>query len=242
MGFKVWMAGAALAGLHFAATAAPAMRAEAPPSADLTYSVQAMQKGFTLDGESVVNWRAGDGKYSLVANTRASLLGQILENRSEGTLDASGLSPTGFYEKRMRKPSFTTTFDREAKTITFSEDKKKSYPIRGGEQDRATVQWQLAAMARANPGRFVPGAEIGFVVAGRNDAELWRFKVGEKQTVATGAGSLQTVHLVKQPGSRPGQDVQVWLAPSLGWYPVKLRVSDKEGEYVEQTLSKLIKK
>lgn len=238
MGFKHILAGAALAGWQFAAVAAP-VRADLPPSADLSFEVQARHKGFMLSGESQVNWRVGDGKYAVVANTRASLLGQILENRSEGTVGPRGLEPTSFYEKRMRKPAFTTTFDRKAGAITFSEDKDKRHAIRGGEQDRSSTQWQLASMARAAPAKFVTGSEVAFVVAGRDDAELWRFTVTGKETLATGAGTLQVVHLSKAPG---GPAVDVWLAPSLGWYPVKLRVSDKEGEYVEQTLTKLVKK
>lgn len=243
MGFKHLMAGVALAAWQLASPAlAQDGRADVPPSADLIYTVQALQKGFSLAGESVVNWRAADGRYSLVSNTRAVLLGQIIENRSEGAIVAGGLAPDRFYEKRMRKAPFTTTFDRDANKVVFSEDKKKRYTIRGGEQDRASAQWQLASMARATPARFVPGAEVSFLVAGRTDARLWRFKVAGKETLATGAGSIETVHLAKA-NTEPGeQAVDLWLAPSLGWYPVKLRFSDKDGEYVEQTLAKLTKK
>lgn len=243
MGFKLLIAAAALAALQAAPLAsAQDARASVPPSADLVYNVQALQKGFTLSGESVVNWRAANGRYSLVSNTRAALLGQILENRSEGAIVATGLAPDQFYEKRMRKAPFTTTFDRGAKLVTFSEDKKKRYQIKGGEQDRASAQWQLASMARAAPSRFAPGAELSFVVAGRTDARVWRFKVAGKETIATAAGSYETVHLARS-GAEPGeQAVDLWFAPALGWYPVKLRFSDKEGEYVEQTLAKLTKK
>ncbi|MFD2365537.1 DUF3108 domain-containing protein [Pseudoduganella sp. GCM10020061] len=243
MGLKHLMAGAALAALQASSLAmAQDGKADVPPSADLTYTVQALQKGFSLAGESVVNWRVADGRYSLVANTRAMLLGQIIENRSEGAIVATGLAPDQFYEKRMRKSPFTTTFDREANTVAFSEDKKKRYQIRGGEQDRASAQWQLASMARATPGKFAPGAEVSFVVAGRTDAKMWRFKVAGKETLATGAGTLETVHLAKSNPEPGEQAIDLWFAPSLGWYPVKLRFSDKDGEYVEQTLAKLTKK
>lgn len=241
MGFKHMIAGATLAALHVAAFAA-GLKADVPPSADLTYAVQALQKGFALSGESVVNWRNTEGRYSLVANTRAVLLGHIIENRSEGAVDDTGLAPASFYEKRMRKAPFTTTFDREAKVVTFSEDKKKRVAIKGGEQDRATIQWQLASMARATPEKFSPGSVVSLVVAGRTDAQNWRFKVVGKEPVATGTGSVQAVHLVKAPAEASEQSVDLWLAPSLGWYPVKLRFSDREGEYVEQTLQKLTKR
>jgi len=38
------------------------------------------------------------------------------------------------------------------------------------------------------------------------------------------------------------QTLDLWLAPGLEWYPVKLRFSDGDRDYVEQTLEKITKK
>ena len=121
------------------------------PSADLVYSIKAKQRGIGLSGESVSNWRAGDGKYSLLAETKAALFGKILEQRSEGTVDDFGLAPSQFVEKRFRKEAATTTFKRDSKTIVFSEG-DDSYPLKGGEQDRNSTVWQLVSVARATRG------------------------------------------------------------------------------------------
>lgn len=212
------------------------------PSADLVYSIKAKQKGLSLSGESTSNWRAGDGKYSLLAETRAALFGKILEQRSEGTVDDYGLAPGQFVEKRMRKEAATTTFKRDSKTIVFSEG-DKSYPLKGGEQDRNSTLWQLSAVARGAPEKFVPGSEWTFFVAGRHDAEPWTFKVVKEEPVATGQGEVQAVHLIKAPPpNKKGQQVDLWLAPSLEWYPVKVTFADDDGDYVEQTLQKIVKK
>lgn len=212
------------------------------PSADLVYSIKAKQKGIALSGESVSNWRAGDGKYSLLAETKAALFGKILEQRSEGTVDDYGLAPAQFVEKRFRKQAATTVFKRDSKTIAFSEG-DKSYALKGGEQDRNSAVWQLTAVARAAPEKFVPGSEWAFFVAGRHDAEPWIFKVVKQETVATGQGLVEAVHLVKAPPTdKKGQQVDLWLSPSLEWYPVKVTFEDDDGDYVEQTLQKIIKK
>lgn len=237
-----------------AATFAPAM-ADAPvehpvikrpyklaPSADLVYSIKAKQRGIALSGESVSNWRAGDGKYSLLAETKAALFGKILEQRSEGTVDDYGLAPAQFVEKRFRKEAATTTFKRDSKTIVFSEG-DDSYPLKGGEQDRNSTVWQLVSIARATPEKFTPGSEWSFFVAGRRDAEPWTFKVVKQETVATGQGLVEAVHLIKAPPpDKKGQQVDLWLAPSLEWYPVKLRFSEADGEFVQQTIEKITKK
>ena len=238
-----------------AATLSPAMAADEPvdhpvikrpyklaPSADLVYSIKARQRGIALSGESVSNWRAGDGKYSLLAETKAALFGKILEQRSEGAIDDFGLAPAQFVEKRFRKEAATTTFKRDSKTIVFSEG-DDSYPLKGGEQDRNSTVWQLVSIARATPEKFTPGSEWSFFVAGRRDAEPWTFKVVKQETVATGQGLVEAVHLTKAPPpDKKGQQVDLWLAPSLEWYPVKVTFADDDGDYVEQTLQKVVQK
>jgi hypothetical protein len=244
--FKQLVLGAMLAGALAGARALehPVVKRafDLPPSADLTYSIKARQKGFALNGDALISWRANDSKYSLNADTRASMLGKILENRSEGAIDSYGIAPAQFYEKRFRKDPSTTTFNRDSKTISFTEG-KLSYPLKGGEQDRSTAPWQLVAVARGAPDKFTAGSEWSFFVAGRRDAEPWTFKVVNREPVRTGLGEVEAVHLVKAPPpDSKDQQVDIWLAPAHEWYPVRLRFTDDDGEFVEQTLEKITKK
>ena len=235
------MAGAAVPE-HIAEHVAVKHPVDLPPSVDLSYSIKARQHGFSLSGDAAVNWRVAGGKYTMQADTNAMLLGRILENRSSGTIDEYGIAPIQFYEKRFRKDPSTTTFDRAAGAITFTESKLR-YPIKGGEQDRATAPWQLVAAARGAPAKFVAGSEWTFFVAGRRDAEPWTFKVVNQEQVHTGVGDLNTVHLVKAPPpDSKDQQVDIWLAPTLEWYPVRLRFTDNDGEFVDQTLDRVTRK
>jgi hypothetical protein len=213
-----------------------------PPSAELTYNLTARQSGFTLSGKAVITWRAGDGKYQVNAESRVSLLGKITENRSQGLIDSYGLAPAEFYEKRFRKDPTTSTFDRAAKVLSFS-DGKQTYPLKGGEQDRASVTWQLVAQARAAGTAFKPGSAWPFFVAGRHDADPWTFKVGKREKISTPMGEFDAVHVVReQTEAIKGQSLDLWLAPAQEWYPVKLRFSDDDKDFVEQTLEKIVKK
>jgi hypothetical protein len=213
-----------------------------PPSADLNYTLKIKQSGLSLNGVATVQWRAGDGKYSIATESRAAIFGKVVENRSEGAVDDFGLAPATFYEKRIRKDPYTTTFKRDAKTISFTES-DVTYPIKGGEQDRSSAQWQLAAQARANPDKFKPGSEWVFFVAGRRDAEPWSFKVVNTEQVHIGSGDVSAVHVVKAPPpDAKGQQVELWLAPSMDWYPVRVLFNDTDGDFVDQTLEKVVKK
>lgn len=210
-----------------------------PPSAEISYSVQARQRGLALKGESLTSWRLDGDQYTIVSDTRVPLFGKIIEHRSEGAVDAYGLAPARFSEKRLRKEATTTTFERDSKTIVFSAS-DESYPLKGGEQDRISAVWQLLAIARANPGKFTPGSKWVLFVAGRRDAEPWSFKVVNTENVATGQGEVDALHLVKAPPpDAQGQQVDLWLAPTLNWYPVRVRFADNDGDFVEQTLEKI---
>lgn len=213
-----------------------------PPSVDLSYQIKARQKGFSISGDAVVSWRVADGKYTLHTDSRAMILGSLLANRSEGTIDAFGVAPALFHEKRFRKEPSITTFDRASRTISFSES-KLTYPIVGGEQDRTSVPWQLVAVARAAPEKFVAGSEWTFFVAGRRDADPWTFKVLKQETLRTALGEVATVHMVRlPPPDDQGQQIDIWLAPSMEWFPVRLRFEDGEGEFVDQTIDKITRK
>jgi hypothetical protein len=213
-----------------------------PPPADLAYKITAKQKGISLGGSALVSWRVSDTRFSASNVSNAQILGKILENRSEGVIDEYGLAPLRFTEKRFRKDPTTAVFDRTAKQISFEND-KTTYPMLGGEQDRGSAQWQLSAVARAAPEKFVAGSEWKFFVVGRRDAEVWTFKVVNRETIRTGMGAMQTVHFSKAPpADSKGQRLDVWLAPGQEWYPVKLRFSDEDGEFVEQVIEKIVKK
>lgn len=213
-----------------------------PPSADLVYKIEARKKGISLGGDSLLSWRVGNGTFSVSNVARASFLGKILDNRSEGVIDAFGLAPTQFNEKRFRKEPTLATFDRAARKISFNTG-DEHYPLLGGEQDRSSVQWQLAAVARAAPEKFVPGSEWKFFVAGRRDAEVWTFKVVGREVLRTAMGNLQAVHFIKAPqADANAQHIDLWLAPGNEWYPVKLRFSEADGEFVQQTIEKITRK
>ncbi len=212
-----------------------------PPSADLKYSIRASQKGIALNGDGSVQWRNTGQTYRATAEIRAMLLGKILEEKSEGKFDAFGLAPTSFTEKRLRKSPVSVNFNRQAKTIEFGATEQAS-PLQGGEQDRHSITWQLASVARGTPAKFKPGSTWKFPVAGRKDVQTWTFKVMQQEKATTKLGELTTMRILRLPDDAKDQKIEIWLAPTLNWYPVKLRIAEPNGDYVEQTVESITKK
>lgn len=223
--------------------ARPAMNL--PPPAELHYSIRAKQSGISIGGEASVNWQLtalnGEQKYIIQTETRASWIGKILEASSRGHVDQFGLAPEQFREKRFRRDEAVTTFDRNTKTIRFTIGDKR-YPIKGGEQDRSSATWQLIATARAAGEQFAPGSEWKMMVAYTYDADPWTFKVDKRETVKTKLGDIVALHIVKvPPPNSKEQHLELWLAPSIEWYPVRIKFSDADGSFVDQTLESIKK-
>lgn len=218
----------------------PKHKLNLPPPATLAYSIKALQSGMTITGDGILKWTAGGGKYLAESETRAMIVGKILDAKSEGTVDAYGLAPASFSEKRLRRERSTTTFDRAGKTISFSAAPEKHSMV-GGEQDRSSIIWQLVGMARAAPAKFKPGASWTFMVAGNKNAEPWTFKVGKQEKIRTAQGDLNAVRISRLPPDAKGQQLDLWLAPSLEWYPVRLRWTEDNDESIEQTLQSVTK-
>ncbi|TCS37753.1 uncharacterized protein DUF3108 [Paucimonas lemoignei] len=212
------------------------------PSADLNYALKARFRGIPLEGSGVVKWRAGSGKFQVSVDASAAVFGKVQSSSSEGLIDSYGLAPVTAVEKSFRKKPTTVTFDRSNNTLTFSAS-SESYPLLGGEQDRASILWQLVGNARASAKKFTSGSSWMYFVAGRTDAHAWTFKVGKTEKITTPMGSFEAVKIARllEPGSRE-QQLDIWLAPSLEWYPVKLRFSEPDGEVIEQTLASITRK
>ena len=213
-----------------------------PPSVELTYAIKARQKGIPVEGEALMRWSIDANRFSATSEARAVLVGKILDARSEGNIDAFGLAPATFIEKRFRKGTATTTFDRAAGTIRFT-NSEQTYPIKGGEQDRNSVIWELVAVARATPARVRPGASWNFFVAGVRDAEPWTFKVVKQEKIRTALGEMNALHVTRVPlTDSKEQHIDIWLAPAIEWYPVRVRYSEDDGDYIEQTLRAISRK
>ena len=108
-----------------------------------------------------------------------------------------------------------------------------------GAQDKASIPLQLAAIARGDPKQLTGAIDI-FVGEDR-DAAIYRFTVVGQEQIDTKLGILQTWHLTRppQPGSYKSQ-LDIWLAPAHGWYPVRIRNTERNGAVTTQTVNNIV--
>ena len=197
-----------------------------PPPAQLNYTVLAARDGRKVEGRGTINWQPSGEQYSISGDAGIIFL-TVLNYKSTGSVDLSGITPELYVEKRFGKSETNTHFHRERKTISFSAS-TNSYPTSGGEQDRASVIWQIAAMGRGDSDKFTPGLNFGMLIAGTRSAAVWRVVINGKQSVRLTNETVEAWHLTILPVEQ-SQELQfeLWLAPEKEWYPVKLVKANK---------------
>lgn len=212
-----------------------------PPSAELEYDVQALREGQQWYGSGRFRWESAAGSYSITGEASIWLLFKItvLNFRSEGRINDVGIAPVLYSEKPWRKSATNTHFQHDKGLISFSAS-TATYPYHGGEQDRASIAWQLASIGRGDPAQFAPGTELDITVAGARDADSWRIRVAGEEETDTPYGRFATWHVVRVPraGSHD-QQIDIWLAPQREWYPVRVRYTYANGDYLDLSLSEL---
>jgi len=220
--------------LQFALANLPAMRTAMPAAARYVYRTSNSEIRIAT-GTTVVEWTLGDdGRYELRLATRAVGM-NVLELLSQGRLRDFGLAPDRYTETRARRAPESARFDWERRRITFSA-RAHERALPEGMQDRVSFQIQLMLLGQAQPRLFRSGAQLVMWMAGRDDVAEYRFRSAGRETTSTGAGALEAVRLERIVAHDGEARIDVWLAPSLNWLPVRLRFSDRLGRVTESVL------
>ena len=196
--------------------------------------------GTKWTGVAAMAWQNRGDRYDLTLEaglnmfiTRINLL--VLS--SEGLIDASGVVPVKATEKRKGRAQTATHFNAADKVITFSATSATA-PWQAGVQDKASLPFQLAAIGRADVKQLAGNIDI--LVGEEKNATVFRFQMVGEEELETAMGRLATWHLRRPPrkGTYSSQ-LDIWLAPSMQWYPVQIRNTEANGALTTQTVTKL---
>ncbi|MDA7418910.1 DUF3108 domain-containing protein [Xenophilus arseniciresistens] len=204
-----------------------------PGSVRLDFAVtgqQGMQPMSGVFGELI--WLQDGSSYNARLALRV-LFRTIRTQTSVGALSAAGIEPRRFSDAR--RSEVATHFVRESGQIVFSSTTTPA-PLMPGAQDRLSVILQLAALMAGDPDRHPPGSSFSIQTAGARDAETWRFSVEGEEQLETPAGSYLTRRLVRLPRKDYDQKIELWLAPELGWLPVRIRQTQANGDFADMQL------
>jgi hypothetical protein len=186
-------------------------------------------------GTTTVDWSiGGEGRYRLRMVTTAIGL-TVIELESQGALRGFGLAPDRYTEARVRRGVVAANFDWDGRRVTFSA-RPHERVLADGVQDRISFQFQLMLLGQAVPERFRKGARTVLQIVGRDDVAVYRFESLGRDRTVTGGGEIDTVRVERIVADPSDARIEVWLAPDLGWLPVRLRFTDRQGRVTESVL------
>lgn len=198
-----------------------------PGSVRLTYQVQANKFPYQLSAELL--WQRAGTAYS--ARLAFNALGLSRVQTSRGLIGARGLEPIRFSDKY--RSEVAAHFVREQGKVTFSAN-TPDVPLLTGAQDRLSILIQLAGMVASAPTRYPPATTVPIQTIGPRDADTWVFTVGETETLSLPGGDQAALKLVRNPRQEFDQKVEVWLAPALDYLPARVRITEANGDFVDQ--------
>jgi hypothetical protein len=229
MNFVARLAAAACA-LLIATSLLAAPPARIKVSYDLSYNGTVMAEGSeTLehDGRAyrIESEAKGKGLFALMNRGAVKRI-------SRGEVLPAGLRPVEFRDQRGdRAPEFAR-FDWGKRVVTHERPSNNgSSPLVDGMQDRVSFMWSFA---------FVPpkGDVKAVVVDGRGTTQF-HYVVAGREMLKTGAGNIETLHLVKQKEGGDQRGTELWLAVQRSYIPVRLLVIEKDGTRVDQVVTRI---
>jgi hypothetical protein len=205
-----------------AATEFPLLPKQLPPRIDLAYRAFLGTRGFFI-GDAVYRLEHSANQYKISTVGEARGLAAILfrgqgKATSEGAITASGLQPNIYsIERTSNYRRESATFDWETGMVTLNDD--KALPLELPTFDPLAVLWQFYF---APPGQ----EDAEFNIATTRKIYHYIFHRIGNETVTLPFGEVEAQIWRRQTGDG-GLEAQIWLAPSLHYVAVKVRLSNE---------------
>jgi len=207
--------------LEEAIPAAPSLAPprELPPRIDLAYRAFLGTRGFLI-GDAVYRLEHSGSQYRISTVGEARGLAALLfpgeaRAKSEGAITADGLQPTNYSVERTNRRE-AASFDWESGMVQLNGD--QSAPLELPTFDPLVVLWQFY---------FSPPAQdqIEFNIATTRRIYHVTFRRIGTEKITLPFGDVDT-EIWKRVDADSTVQAQIWLAPSLRYVAVKLRLSN----------------
>ncbi|WP_250433537.1 DUF3108 domain-containing protein [Caballeronia sp. ATUFL_F2_KS9A] len=200
-----------------------------PPTGDLRYDT--LVNGM-MNQTGTIHWSNDGQHYEMIVSIPLPFVGPYVYS-SKGHIDGFGIAPEQYSEQRGRRAADIAIFNRETKQIVYTKT-PQSQPLADGAQDRFSVVMQLASLVRGAPDKYKPGVTRQFSVADNDSNEIWPIETVGDETVEARGGFTTARHFTRLPrkeGDR--RKLDIWLAPSIGWLPVRILQTEPNGMQIE---------
>lgn len=201
------------------------------------YRLQAQISGLRFNINARMEWAVHQDRYQSKLRYSVPLLGHRTQT-SEGLWTPSGLLPLVFNESTTRRQT-ELAFDWEAKRVSRNQE-PHIQSLATGAQDPLSVFFETGIQLAQLPPGQKPPPSITVHVVGLRRAEDWTFHLMGTENLDLPAGQIEALHW-QRPASADDKGVyaDIWFAPALGYLPVRIRLSQDNGDVLDQQLSVL---
>lgn len=203
-----------------------------PEPVRLLYALSGESKKLRYNARGELLWKQDGQRYE--ARLEASLLFFGARTfTSTGSITPEGLAPQRYSDKR--RTEVAVHFDQTNRRATFSAN-TPDVVLQTAAQDQLSVFLQIGGILAAEPAQYPSGATLAIQTIGPKDADIWIFTVEERAKINLPSGEIDTQKLTRNPRKPFDQKVELWLAPGMGYLPVRLKVTNANGDYIDQQL------
>jgi hypothetical protein len=213
-----------------ASTTPPPVRLPAPTR--LAYDVSGQAKKLSYSARAELLWQHDGSHYEARQEVSLFLLGSRSQ-KSVGQITPQGLAPERFSDRARSEQA--AHFDQAKGRVTFSANTPEA-AVGPGAQDRLSIFIQLGALLAGDPERFTPGTQITLTTVSARSADRWTFTVEGPETLELPAGSTPTLKLQRLPRRDYDQKAELWVAPALGYLPVRIKLTQANGDFADLRL------
>lgn len=208
-----------------------------PPARQLGYDVEiASAGGAVTTGVASLSVTFPPGKFQVAVNGGPSLADGW--DASSSLLSEGELIDGGFAAQWIRASSSATApLERRINGGLSERAQEVSRAAYGSVimHDRASMLLQLTAIGLYDAAQLERPLRIALADAAQ--ARIVTFELAGVETISVPYGTMETWHLVQT--AVAGQErLEVWLAPTLEWYPVQLKATAPNGAVAIQRLAR----
>ncbi len=208
----------------------PAPTPLVPGSLRLKYDIVGQVKQFNYSATGELLWRHDGESYEAELEVRLFLLGSRKQT-SRGRITPEGLAPKRFSDKV--RSEVAAHFEYDKGKVIFSANTPEA-PLQPGAQDQLSIFMQIASLIAAEPQRYPRGTTFEMQAVGARESDNWRFVVDGDERLSLPGGDQDTLKLTRTPNRPHDLNVEIWLAPAQGYLPVRIRLTQDNGDYVDQ--------
>jgi hypothetical protein len=163
----------------------------------------------------------------------ASLYRGAIKRAVHGSIAQQALRPDEYQDQRGDRDPTRAKFDWGKKTLVLTHDgNSETRAMPADAIDRLSFFYQFAFVP-------LPAHDLHYTAVDGKGTTQFNFAAGVREKLATPLGELDTVKLTKQRDGPDDKETEVWLAPSLNYFPIRVLITDSNGNRADQMISRI---